>query len=230
MARRTYVIGHGNIRGFARPKYGKGTTTAVPSDSSSDQLAPVESSKTFLHRGSTGDDVKTMQKMLIFCGYSCGSYGADGDFGEMTESAVKKFQKDHGITANGYYNDETEEALKKLYDQMNTLAPPEPATTAKSASQEEVLLEETAVYDPALDIVEEEALPEFPKFLYTKKKPTTPMRKGAAKSKVILQELEPGTKVKALDSKINTAGNLWYKVSVNKQRGWIAATNLKDKP
>lgn len=41
-----------------------------------------------LKRGSTGDDVKELQKALIDLGYSCGSYGADGDFGRATENAV----------------------------------------------------------------------------------------------------------------------------------------------
>lgn len=31
--------------------------------------------------GDKGDAVKTMQTMLIKLGYSCGKYGADGDFG-----------------------------------------------------------------------------------------------------------------------------------------------------
>ena len=36
-----------------------------------------------LKKGSTGSDVKTMQIMLIACGYSCGPDGADGDFGRI---------------------------------------------------------------------------------------------------------------------------------------------------
>lgn len=48
-----------------------------------------------LKEGMEGDDVKELQRQLIQLGYSCGSYGIDGDFGDATELAVRKFQKDH---------------------------------------------------------------------------------------------------------------------------------------
>lgn len=54
-----------------------------------------------LAKGSKGEQVKSLQILLIGKGYSCGSSGADGDFGTNTEKAVKKFQKDNGLTADG---------------------------------------------------------------------------------------------------------------------------------
>ena len=56
-----------------------------------------------LKRGMTGADVKAMQKGLIKAGYSCGSCGADGDFGANTEAALKSFQADHGLEVDGEY-------------------------------------------------------------------------------------------------------------------------------
>ena len=45
-----------------------------------------------------------MQTMLIAVGYSCGSYGADGDFGSDSDKSVKeKFQGDYGLTVDGKY-------------------------------------------------------------------------------------------------------------------------------
>ena len=44
-----------------------------------------------------GNDVKELQSLLIQAGYSCGSYGADGDFGDATENAVRELQKDSKI-------------------------------------------------------------------------------------------------------------------------------------
>ncbi len=54
-----------------------------------------------LQRGMDGADVKTLQAALIAYGFSCGSAGADGDFGTGTESALKKFQSRFGLGADG---------------------------------------------------------------------------------------------------------------------------------
>lgn len=58
-----------------------------------------------------GDDVKNLQKALIGKGYSCGGKGADGQFGDNTESAVKKFQKAKGLTVDGKAGKNTITAL-----------------------------------------------------------------------------------------------------------------------
>lgn len=49
--------------------------------------------------GSTGDEVRQIQKKLKELGYYTGS--VDGIFGSKTQSAVKAFQKNCGITADG---------------------------------------------------------------------------------------------------------------------------------
>ena len=54
-----------------------------------------------LRNGSKGSSVKALQLLLIGYGYSCGSYGADGDFGAGTEKAVKGYQKAKGLAADG---------------------------------------------------------------------------------------------------------------------------------
>lgn len=45
--------------------------------------------------------VKYIQKWLIQKGYSCGSYGADGIFGNATDTAVRAYQRDNGCIADG---------------------------------------------------------------------------------------------------------------------------------
>ena len=52
-----------------------------------------------LKKGSTGDAVKLLQEELNALGYDCGT--ADGKFGTQTELAVKKFQVNHGLKADG---------------------------------------------------------------------------------------------------------------------------------
>ena len=62
-------------------------------------------------KGNKGEYVAVLQQKLIFNGYSLPHYGIDGDFGSETEKAVKAFQKDHGLTADGVVGKKTWEAL-----------------------------------------------------------------------------------------------------------------------
>ena len=51
--------------------------------------------------GSKGETVKALQLLLIGNGHSCGSLGADGDFGGATCQALKDYQAKKGLTADG---------------------------------------------------------------------------------------------------------------------------------
>ena len=50
-------------------------------------------------RGSTGSEVKQIQQRLIQWGYLTGT--ADGIYGAKTEAAVKRFQRNNGLTPDG---------------------------------------------------------------------------------------------------------------------------------
>lgn len=54
-----------------------------------------------LRRGMKGADVKTLQAALITYGFSCGTAGADGDFGRATDAALRKFQTKYGLGVDG---------------------------------------------------------------------------------------------------------------------------------
>ena len=56
---------------------------------------PPPTTKPTLRRGDRGVYVALAQTELINKGYSCGSKGADGIFGQATETAVRDFQRDH---------------------------------------------------------------------------------------------------------------------------------------
>lgn len=56
-----------------------------------------------------------MQTMLIKCGYSCGTAGADGSFGAKTLKALKKFQKENGLVVDGIYGPKSKAKLAELY-------------------------------------------------------------------------------------------------------------------
>ena len=57
------------------------------------------SSEVLSKRGSTGEEVKNIQKKLKNWGYYTGS--VDGIYGKMTEDAVKYFQRSNGLTVDG---------------------------------------------------------------------------------------------------------------------------------
>ena len=69
--------------------------------------------KRTLRKGDKGADVKALQEALIAQGFSCGSWGADGDFGTATENAVKAYQKAHGLTVDGIAGAKTFAALEQ---------------------------------------------------------------------------------------------------------------------
>lgn len=61
--------------------------------------------------GSSGEEVRKLQNALINAGYNVGSTGADGKYGANTQSAVKQYQKDMGISADGIAGKLTQSAL-----------------------------------------------------------------------------------------------------------------------
>ena len=54
-----------------------------------------------LSKGMEGNDVLTLQAALIARGFSCGTAGADGDFGSATDVALRKFQTKYNLGADG---------------------------------------------------------------------------------------------------------------------------------
>ena len=69
---------------------------------------------TILRKGSTGPEVKSLQKKLLQIGYYLGSYGADGDYGDATVTAVRKFQKDNSLAVDGEAGPNTLAAVDKI--------------------------------------------------------------------------------------------------------------------
>lgn len=89
--RSTYKKGNSILAGFGRPKW------SVVTDGTETPEEPGT-----LRYGMYGSAaVKEMQQNLIKLGYNCGTWGADGDFGDDTLKAVKKFQSDHSLTVDG---------------------------------------------------------------------------------------------------------------------------------
>ena len=70
-----------------------------------------------LKNGMDGDDVEELQTYLIGIDYDCGIWGADGEFGDSTEQAVRKFQTSHGCAVDGEVGPETLAALKRALEE-----------------------------------------------------------------------------------------------------------------
>lgn len=61
-------------------------------------------------KGDTTANIKVVQTRLATLGYY--TYKVDGIWGSRTKKAVKKFQRDYGLTADGIVGARTEKALK----------------------------------------------------------------------------------------------------------------------
>lgn len=71
-----------------------------------------------LGKGDEGEQVKTLQRILVGLGYDLGKFGSmkngvDGDFGDKTVSAVKTYQKLHNLDVDGIVGKDTWSKLLK---------------------------------------------------------------------------------------------------------------------
>ena len=93
------------------------TPTAVPTATSSS-----------LRNGSQGDAVRELQRKLKKLGFYSGSI--DGDFGPGTEAAVKRFQAQYGLTADGVAGSRTIAVLDSAQATASPTDTPTPKPTA----------------------------------------------------------------------------------------------------
>lgn len=67
---------------------------------------PTLPKRGWFQKGDKGEQVKLMQKFLIWAGFSCGKAGADGEFGTGTLAAVKAYQKAYKLKVDGGFGKE----------------------------------------------------------------------------------------------------------------------------
>ena len=94
--RRTVLVNGKYIRGYIVPKY-----EAEKAEEPKVEAAAPADTLPSLRKGDKGATVKAMQILLIGYGHTCGSYGADGDFGNGTLASLKSYQYDHGLLVDG---------------------------------------------------------------------------------------------------------------------------------
>ena len=94
-----------------------GVSSSVETETKTEEKIEGESTVTIelyvLRYNAKGEQVKNLQRLLIAKGYTLKKYGADGDFGEETETAVKAFQKVNNLTVDGIVGQKTWDKLLK---------------------------------------------------------------------------------------------------------------------
>lgn len=124
---KTYDLNSTYIPGFGRPNWGVlGLTNGTITPSKHPELS----------MGMSGNDVRKAQQLLIAKGYSCGSWGADGDFGNGTYNAVISIQKDCGFKQTGIIDSAVwaillDEPLPGDGEESEEKPTPEPTPTLK---------------------------------------------------------------------------------------------------
>lgn len=107
VGRRRIAVGHGNIRGYARPKYSEAAESTTPAHATP-VVTPVTHSMVRLN--SYSNEVKVLQQYLNRLGYSL---EVDGKFGMRTYAAVTSFQSKNGLFVDGIVGPLTWAALER---------------------------------------------------------------------------------------------------------------------
>ncbi|GAA0454150.1 N-acetylmuramoyl-L-alanine amidase [Alkalibacillus silvisoli] len=91
------------------------------SSSSSGGSDSSGSSHYLLQNGDSGSEVEQLQNDLREAGERLPRHGADGIFGDETESAVRSFQRSAGIQVDGIVGPETRQALEEVISNSSEL-------------------------------------------------------------------------------------------------------------
>lgn len=88
------------------------------------QTSSNEITYSTIQKGSQGNLVKIAQEKLIAKGYALTKYGADGNFGVETETAVKQLQRDAGLVVDGIIGVKTWAVLNSDFMRPNKIEYP----------------------------------------------------------------------------------------------------------
>ncbi len=69
------------------------------------------------------DSAPARQQALLDLGYSLGEWGADGHWGFASQSALRAFQSDHGLTVDGLWGPRTQAAIIRALEARRLPAP-----------------------------------------------------------------------------------------------------------
>lgn len=97
-------------------------------DYNNTECDPVKShlGDSMIENGDEGNAVKELQTALIRLGYDCGKWGADGEFGDATEIALREFQDDHNLEVDGIYGPKSHATMEKALADLDKPVEEEP--------------------------------------------------------------------------------------------------------
>ncbi len=115
VCKKSYSLGYSKISGYGRPKYDTEDNTAT---TTTKEANTVMVEMTVLRSGSKGEEVKTLQRLLLAIGYDLGKTGTakngvDGGFGAKTNAAVRAYQKKNALAVDGVVGKNTWNKLLK---------------------------------------------------------------------------------------------------------------------
>ena len=99
--RRNIRVNYKYIRGYGVPKY-----DAEQEDKPTAKTFTIELAE--LKKGSNGEQVEALQRILSTYGYNLGNNNPyDGNFGKLTDAAVREFQADNDLPITGDVDEQT---------------------------------------------------------------------------------------------------------------------------
>ena len=108
VAEKNYPLSSNRIGGYLRPYYSEVSKTTTASAQTT-TTTTITINPYILQKGSKGPAVKALQYCLKGWGYDCGT--VDGDFGQKTDAALKKFQTNNKLEVDGIAGHQTWKTL-----------------------------------------------------------------------------------------------------------------------
>lgn len=122
-----YKVRYGSYTGYIMQKYISKSSTV-----SAKKIAALGSAPGIMRIGDENSDVSKLQKALEILGYYDGKI--DGKYGDGTAAAVKAYQKDQGLEADGYAGEMTVRSIFGKCSSRTLTTQPEPGSTKAASS------------------------------------------------------------------------------------------------
>ncbi len=128
-----YKVRYGNYTGYVMKKYVTTTSSGVSSSkSASAKIKALGAAPGIMRVGDENSDVRKLQQALQILGYYDGKI--DGKYGKGTTEAVRQYQEDHDLPADGYAGKYTVRSIFGSCNSRSLTTQPEPSSASKSDS------------------------------------------------------------------------------------------------